>query len=363
MKYSKNRIKKKYFYICSLEKTHFMKQKLLLLVVIFAITIKAQITDVLTSGLSEPAGLAISGNYLYVAESDRISKIDISLPIPVKSDLVTGLSNPDAVLIQGNTLYISEYGVSSTSGKISKIDITSTTPILTTLATNIPGATGIAIGGDNLYIAEYKSGKITKLNLTTFAKTDFLTNLNGPTGLFVDGNILYFSQFDSNKISKADITLAVPTVINILEGLDEPAFLTVANSNLYLTDYGSGKIFDANMNAVASNLGGPYGITNKGTTVFFSQRDSNKISKFDLNLLNTSNFIKSKDVSVYPNPASDFISMSNAAKNSEILIYDLTGKLISKSVLNDDGKINIQPLKIGTYIIKINNQSVKFVKK
>lgn len=341
-----------------------MKQKLLSLVVIFAITVKAQITDVLTSGLSEPAGLAISGNYLYVAEFDRISKIDISLPLPVKSDLITGLSSPDAVLIQGNTLYISEYGVSSTSGKISKIDITSPTPIMTTLATDIPGSTGIAIGGDNLYIAEYKSGKITKLNLTTLVKTDFLSNLNGPTGLFVDGNILYFSQFDSNKISKVDITQAVPTVINVLEGLDEPAFLTVANSNLYVTDYGSGKIFDSNMNnMVASNLGGPYGITNNGTTVFFSQRDSNKISKFDLNLLNTSDFTKSSDVSVYPNPASDFISIRNASKNSEILIYDLTGKLISKSILNDDGKINIQPLKIGTYIIKINNQSVKFVKK
>lgn len=340
-----------------------MKQKLLSLVVIFAITIKAQITDVLTSGLSEPAGLAISGNYLYVAESDRISKIDISLASPLKSDLVTGLSSPDAVLIQGNTLYISEYGVSSTSGKISKIDITSPTPIMTTLATDIPGSTGIAIGGDNLYIAEYKSGKITKFNLTTLVKTDFLSNLNGPTGLFVDGNILYFSQFDSNKISKVDITQAVPTVINVLEGLDEPAFLTMANSKLYLMDFGSGKILDENKNVIASNLGGPYGVVNNGTTVFFSQRDSNKISKFDLNLLNTSNFTKSSDVSVYPNPASDFISIINASKNSEILIYDLTGKLISKSILNDDGKINIQPLKIGTYIIKINNQSLKFVKK
>jgi len=340
-----------------------MKQKLLSLVVIFAITVKAQITDVLTSGLSEPAGLAISGNYLYVAEFDRISKIDISLALPVKSDLVTGLSSPDAVLIQGNTLYISEYGVSSTSGKISKIDITSPTPIMTTLATDIPGSTGIAIGGDNLYIAEYKSGKITKLNLTTLVKTDFLSNLNGPTGLFVDGNILYFSQFDSNKISKVDITQEVPTVINVLEGLDEPAFLTMANSKLYLMDFGSGKILDENRNVIASNLGGPYGVVNNGATVFFSQRDSNKISKFDLNLLNTSNFIKSSDVSVYPNPASDFISIKNASKNSEILIYDLTGKIVDKSVLNDDGKINIQHLEIGTYIIKINNQSVKFVKK
>lgn len=346
------------------KKTHFMKQKLLALIVAFTINVRAQVTDVLTSGLDEPAGVAISGNFLYIAEaaSNKISKIDISLASPVKSDVVSGLSRPDGLFIQGNTLYISEYGFTSSTGKISKIDITSSAPSLTTVIENLPEPTGITIDGNSLYIAEYHSGKISKVNLQTLVKTDFLSNLSGPTGLFIDGNILYFSQFDINKISKVDMSQAVPTVIDVTDNLNEPAFLTGTNLNLYLADYGSGKILDANKNEITNSLQGPYGITNNGTFAFFSQRDGNKISKFNLNTLSTDDIEKNSNLSVYPNPSSDFILIKNAQKNSEIIIYDLSGKIVYQSLLIND-KINIQNLEKGNYIIKLNNQTVKFVKK
>lgn len=50
-----------------------------------------QITDVVNSGLNGPINLTLVGNELYVAElnTNRISKINITLANPIREDFIT----------------------------------------------------------------------------------------------------------------------------------------------------------------------------------------------------------------------------------------------------------------------------------
>jgi hypothetical protein len=343
-----------------------MKQKLFLLVTLATINLNAQIVDVLTTGLTDPSGIALSGNTLYIAESfgaDKISKIDISSVSPTKTDVVTGLSGPDGLAISGNTLYIAEVQ----GDKISKIDISSATPSVETVITGVLEPTGIVIDGDYLYIAEYNAQKISKLNLTTLVKTDYLTGLSGPTGLAISNNILYFSEFDTNVISKVDLAAAVPIITQMGSGFDEPAFLNLVGSELYFANYGSGKLSKMDITNsivvdVATSLGGVYGLVNNGAYLFLSQRDTNKISKISLTNLSTANFDIENQVLIYPNPTSNYLTLRNVLEDSKIIISDSNGRIV-KQLTCQKTTIDIQSLEKGIYFLKINNdKSFKFIK-
>lgn len=343
-----------------------MKQKLFFLLSLVTINLNAQIVDVLTTGLSDPAGIAISGNTLYIAESfgaNKISKIDISSASPTKIDVVTGLSGPDGLAISGNTLYIAEIN----ADKISKIDISSATPTVETVITGVLEPTGIVVNGNNLYIAEYNAGKISKLDLTTLIKTDYITNISGPTGLVINNNTLYFSDFDTNIVSKVDLTATVPVVTQVSGGFVEPAFLNLVGTELYVAEYGSGVLSKINttnsvVTNVASNLGGVYGLVSNSTNLFLSQRDTNKISKISFSNLSTTNFDIENQVSIYPNPSSNYLNLKNVLKNSKITISDLNGRII-KEFTYQKTTIDIQSLEKGIYFLTINNdKTLKFIK-
>ncbi len=71
--------------------------------------------------------------------------------------------------------------------------------------------------------------------------------------------------------------------------------------------------------------------------------------------------------SIYPNPASDYISISTNTLNTDkqsVLLYDLSGKLVlSRSITDKTIQMNIKHLKNGVYVIKIGENVKRFVKK
>ena len=67
--------------------------------------------------------------------------------------------------------------------------------------------------------------------------------------------------------------------------------------------------------------------------------------------------------SVYPNPASDNITISGVPVNSEIQISDLTGKvLVTQKTLNTLTKIDINQFQQGIYIVRSGLAVKKIVK-
>jgi len=68
---------------------------------------------------------------------------------------------------------------------------------------------------------------------------------------------------------------------------------------------------------------------------------------------------------VYPNPVTDFLYISENFSKEEcnIRIFSLDGKLIKSTVTNKGvTKIDIQELRSGMYILELNNSALKFVK-
>ena len=63
---------------------------------------------------------------------------------------------------------------------------------------------------------------------------------------------------------------------------------------------------------------------------------------------------------VFPNPVSNTLYIQGVDDDAALEVYNLTGK----SVIKDKGtELDVTSLNQGTYILRINNQYVKFIKK
>lgn len=71
-----------------------------------------------------------------------------------------------------------------------------------------------------------------------------------------------------------------------------------------------------------------------------------------------------KDISIAPNPTSNYIFVGNLKLNTVFEIYDLTGKkLIEKELGVVNNQIDVSQLAVGTYVLKYGtNSALRFVK-
>lgn len=68
---------------------------------------------------------------------------------------------------------------------------------------------------------------------------------------------------------------------------------------------------------------------------------------------------------LYPNPASEYVDviLPETAHNTEIALYDVTGKLVKKQNTTENSvRINVYDLSQGLYFVKVGNTTKKFVK-
>ncbi|MFT3752387.1 MAG: T9SS type A sorting domain-containing protein [Paludibacter sp.] len=72
----------------------------------------------------------------------------------------------------------------------------------------------------------------------------------------------------------------------------------------------------------------------------------------------------SSKLSIYPNPASDYVCLQNAPDGElNFSIYALDGTiLLSSKLISATQQIDISMLKKGFYVIKVSNQAMKFMK-
>ncbi len=75
--------------------------------------------------------------------------------------------------------------------------------------------------------------------------------------------------------------------------------------------------------------------------------------------------LTSKEVSVYPNPTTDYLIIKSERKISNIEIFDISGKSVKAKLEGD--RVNVKNLNAGSYLINIesngNKISEKFIKK
>jgi DNA-binding beta-propeller fold protein YncE len=164
-------------------------------------------------GLSSPSGIAISGEYLYVANYDSsintISKISLAHGSIVKADWVKELFAPSDIAIGGQYLYVSN----AINDTISKINLTDGSVVKADWAEGFSNPSGIVISGLYLYVSSLINGSsISKIRLAdgTFVSEEWATGMSVPSGLVIRGAYLYVSNLGTGTISQINV---VPDVV------------------------------------------------------------------------------------------------------------------------------------------------------
>ncbi|WP_158839559.1 family 43 glycosylhydrolase [Polaribacter sp. L3A8] len=102
-----------------------------------------------------------------------------------------------------------------------------------------------------------------------------------------------------------------------------------------------------------------------GTYTVFYLDDKFNVQKqaievFSNTILSTKNInLEESQISVYPNPAKDILTIKNADDDTLYKVYNILGKELIK---NTGKTIDISKLDVGYYVILINNKAHKFVK-
>lgn len=202
------------------------------------------------------------------------------------------------------------------------------------------------IQGDNLYYATQSSFndpidyQIFRLDLTQTNPQPELITTTQERGwsLTTIGNFLYIASDQNNTIYRKDLTDPSTT--------ETPPFITL--------DIPSGNLFS---------------IAHDGDFLYYSQNDASggQIFRLEDEVLSTDTFTTTS-IKLYPNPAQDFINIQtplfSQQQSQNYQVYDMLGHLITKGTLpNNEVTISTQKFPKGVYFIKIQEQTLRFIKK
>lgn len=195
-------------------------------------------------------------------------------------------------------------------------------------------------------------------------------------------NIIVGPALNNNPIN---LTTATATNITSNSALLGGNIISTDNSSDYgivwsavnstpLYDYGA----DPNNNSVSASSGGNFSSNvtftgvSAGSTIYYRAFSDNwncgtveygDVKSLTLSgTLNTTNSSTKKGVSISPNPATNYFTVSGLDKKSQLQVLDANGKLvIEKEVINNEN-IKVEALAKGFYIVKINNSIFKLIK-
>ncbi|MDX6748098.1 T9SS type A sorting domain-containing protein [Polaribacter sp. PL03] len=280
-------------------------------------------------------------NNIYISEEGSISKIDLSSSSPVKIKIFEKENFfPQELVINQNILYISD----PNSRQIYKLNLSVQSPSLDVVAQLVnKEAREMIIHRNNLYFNDGLSSNIYKIDITTgsatqtptgMAETTQVTNNNG-NSFSINGNDLYFIR--DFIIYKINLESNLPvSPVEVLNGYHTSSIVCYEN-NLFF----SAPKTDGNNNS--------FGV----------------IYKLDIStILSTNNLTLKDKIAIYPNPTNQFITFNGLNETTNYYIFNSLGKEIQKGKIPNKGKINLESLEKGIYIIKFENgKTTKFIKK
>jgi aminopeptidase N len=158
------------------------------------------------------------------------------------------------------------------------------------------------------------------------------------------GNILTFKAAQTQSHSSVSFfEMPLPIKVNGTGG--QVAYLALNNTSnsQYFTESVSFPVASVEFNY-------EYQILEKNSTV----TQDNALSVSDLS---------KQQFALYPNPAKNEINIKGIDKSTDFAIYFTDGKLVKRGTYQPEKSINISELVPGTYIFKINDKNVKFLKK
>lgn len=303
------------------------------------------------SGLTSPTGLAFVGDDLYFLQATngsfednagKLCKVTVTDLIPTVTILHSTLQYPMELEMNGTTAYISEeYHVGDEVEHMELSVVVDGTK--TVLYDGFEYLDDIEFYNNKLYLLNWTSD----INFSTIKTLDVTTNTPGtpqsfwsdateifPYKMEIGGNKLYLNM-DASPASLMSLDLLNPTAPLELVA-DE---FTFNGNTAYINE----------MIVTEGNV--LYALAD--SYVPAEDADNLLMYKVDLNLLGSSSFEPATALSVYPNPATGSISISNYDAGRGFEVYSLEGKQVMKGAYN--GTISLDTVASGMYIVKLDN--------
>lgn len=323
---------------------------------------------------SGSTGLAIKDNYLYFGGYDLNSIYKINLaegPSQTPIVVVANISGVMDLEFNGNDLYIAQFN----GGTIKKVDVSTTNPILIDVLSGLGAPAGLQFYNNYLYIGEAYGYKISRINLsvTNPTKEEVVPYANSPWKMKVYGNELYVAETFGNKISKLNLLDTNPVLVDVVTNINSPFCMDIKDNFLYYENNDPIKLskidltssnpipIDVNLVNWFRNNSQSRWIINNG---YLYRGGTTAIIKYDLNNLTLNDFENNELNEIYPNPASNYVTITNLKKEENIKITNSLGQIIKTLKVNSNGVINIEDLETGIYYIKLENfKTYKLIKK
>ena len=398
-----------------------MKTKLLFIALLFALFAKAQINPTLYNDLGNEyifnTVLDKTTNDLYYCLSDSgiIKKVSLNAPDQTPVTVLSGLPYIVDLTITNNKLYFIEAGTGlnadgqfiPNTGKLSFIDLSITNPAKTVLYSNLNAPLRLASNATHLFVDEntisiidpdnFEDQTISKLTLSPpYTKTQILSftyysavSETYPLENFeVINNDLYGnSYFTSNEGNFCKINLTTLSRVNTHQFTQNaPYDFAIDQNTIYYSDgYSNGGNRKTPINAL-NNSPLTLNFLYNGAQVSFEnwEFDNNNnayvigeiynnntetmlLYKYVNTQLPTVENSSNAEISVYPNPAIDFINIKieNSKKIRFVQILDTSGRIVKKYNTVSE-KLDISDLEKGVYFLKIyttdKQYSTKFIK-
>ncbi len=179
----------------------------------------------------------------------------------------------------------------------------------------------------------------------SISQADFITN---SPPLTYTGN-QYVELAYGKKYLKTVSTNNYDMGFETVDGVGLP---DVSNSNGNVSLYRNTNVKDPNLNFTMTEWTGYPSNYATGLGTFLATNES---------------IVEGLNLSIYPNPTSNLIYVKgeNLNKISKAEVYDFTGKLIMKldKPFTFDNYIDVSALSYGNYILKLDEESIKFIKK
>ena len=161
------------------------------------------------AGLSNPYGVAVVGNYAYVANSsgNNLKVIDISNPAsPSVVGTCAGLSAPYGVAISGSHAYVANSGTTT----LSVIDISNpASPSVVGTCAGLSNPYGVDVVGNYAYVANSGGTNLNVIDISNPASPSVVgtcAGLSGPRAIAVVGNYAYVTNTGGNNLKAIDIS-------------------------------------------------------------------------------------------------------------------------------------------------------------
>lgn len=359
-----------------------MKNKNIIKLLLFfsILNLNSQTSDFITQ-LERPFEIQFVGDNLYLIQDEgyKLSKINIlNNPLEVidifsRQDLNLQLTNANKLLAHNGYLYIGQ------TNKISRIQLNVAAPVLEEVVRIVDSKflsnfTDFLIKDDYMYLSFFSEGKISKIDISSISSNynleDVITNLNSPSKMVFNGNDLYFSQYSADKVSKIDITETSNSVEDIVTDIDECWNLILNDNILYIgssTNLHAINISNVNSEKeiILTNINSVRGFAINNNNLYIGLPEDNKIITFNMETLDVDHYKdKKNDLKIYPNPSKNFLEISGLNKTTDFTIVNILGYEILSGTIANKNKINIQNLTNGIYFLKLNNEYlIKFIKK